>query len=99
MFQEYPFLSFSPVDVILQDFHLDFLAIGYRSKITEQGSDWHLLSVCPSRMERNGSSLSFAVLAFAVEDMKALDMVITSAKPTASLPKRCQATAGDLKAV
>ena len=29
VFQEYPLFSFSPVDVILQDFHLGSFAVGY----------------------------------------------------------------------
>ena len=90
MFQEYPFLSFSPVDVILQDFYLSFFAIGYRSKVIEQGSDWQLFSIYPSLTRCENDPLSLAVLAFAVEDMKALDMVITSAKPFAFLSKGCQ---------
>jgi hypothetical protein len=94
VFQEYPFFSFGPVDVIFQDFHLGFLAIGYRSKVIEQGPDWHPFSIYPShRTEWNGGLLSLAVLAFAVEDMKALDMVMTSAKPFASLSKCVRNTA------
>ena len=42
-----------------------------------------MVSKGPKR--RGGYTLSFAVLALAVEDMNALDLVITSAKPLAFL--------------
>ena len=96
MLQEYPFFSFSPVNVIFQNLDLGFRAIGYRSKIIEQSPDWAPTQHPISWTERNSVyALSLAVLAFAVEDMKALDIVMTSARPSAFLSGRVSVPLAD----
>jgi hypothetical protein len=89
MLQEYPFLRLRPLNIVRECFHLNLLTPRNRIKEIEESPD------LTKQHERQNTSriwlttdlLNFAVFAFAVDDMNALDCVITSAKPCAFLTK------------
>lgn len=84
MLQEYPLFFLRPVDVVREDIYLNLLTVRYRDEEIEESTDCNTRSAFIMVMDRR-SLLSLAVLAFAVDDMKALESVMTSASPFAFL--------------
>ena len=84
MFQEYPLLSFRPLNVTIQDTNLRFLAVRYGVEVVQQGSDLYIDQIQHRRIgaDPEGDALVFV---FAVEDMNARESVITSVRPCAFL--------------
>ena len=84
MLKEDPLLALGPCYVIRESVDLNLSAVGNGCKEVEKCTNFEALSA--EEEERNKVTiLSLAVLAFAVEDMKARESVITSASPFAFL--------------
>ncbi len=90
MFEEYSLFPLRPVDILPQDIDLGSLAIWDGVEAVEKCPDWRVRSSPATPMKKDQHVLSFAVLAFAVDDTNERERVMTSARPFAFLQPECQ---------
>lgn len=89
LLEEYPLLSLRPFDVILQHGDLYRLAVRDRVEEVEEGADFMYYQSGVYTDAARSYALSFAVFAFAVDDMNDRESVMTSATPFAFLQVPC----------
>lgn len=90
MLEEYPLFALCPFDVLVQDTHLNLLAVGDAIEAVEECTDYPELINLSKGFQDGWNALSFAVFAFAIDETNPRERLMTSAIPWALLQRACK---------